>query len=79
MILIQIADKDLVALEVKYHKHVTKSTQPCKARFPQLLFHIPKVRNKSETVYAECLGQASVAEGFMDDDIQTSQSSHARV
>ena len=77
-ILIQIADKDLVALEVKYHKHVTKSTQPCK-RFPQLLFHKPKVRNKSETVYAECLSQASVAEGFMDDDIQTSQSSHARV
>jgi hypothetical protein len=29
--------------------------------FSQLLFHRPKVRNKSEIVYAECLSQASVA------------------
>jgi hypothetical protein len=44
-------------------------------RFPQLVFHGPKVRNKSEIVYAERLSQASVAESFMDDDIETSQSS----
>ena len=33
-------------------------------RFPQLVFHRPKVRNKSEIVYAECLSQASVAESL---------------
>jgi hypothetical protein len=140
-ILIQIADKDLVALEVKYHKRCyekytsflrhSPSTQSndnegemheCKyeesfnvlceefvkeklikqenifymkklkrefvktvkrventdgssyrtfrlkqrlgKRFPQLVFHRPKVRNKSEIVYAECLSQASVAESL---------------
>ena len=46
----------------------------CK-RFPQLVFHRAKVRNKSEIVHTECLSQASVAESFMDDDIETSQSS----
>ena len=46
----------------------------CK-RFPQLVFHRAKVRNKSEMVYTECLSQASVAESFMVDDIETSQNS----
>ena len=44
-------------------------------RFPQLVFHRPKIRNKSEIVYAECLSQSSVAESFIDDDMGTSQSS----
>ena len=54
---------------MKYHKH-------CYERFPQLLFHGSKVRNKSEIVYADCLSQASVAESVMHDDIETSQNSH---
>ena len=33
-----------------------------KDRFPQLVFHTPKVRNKSEIVYVEYLCQGSVAE-----------------
>ncbi|XP_028419097.1 uncharacterized protein LOC114544759 [Dendronephthya gigantea] len=44
-------------------------------RFPQLVFHRPKVRSKSEIVYAECLSQASVAESFMGNNEETSQSS----
>jgi hypothetical protein len=43
--------------------------------FPQFVFHRAKVLNKSDIVYAECLSQAIVAESFMDDDIETSQSS----
>ena len=73
-IFIQIDDKDLVALEVKYHKQCYEK-YTCKS-FPQLVFDKPKVGNKSELiVYAGCLSQASVAESFMDDDIETSQSS----
>ena len=134
-LLIHIADKDLVALEVKYHKRCyekytlflrhstgsqTKEQHECKyeksfdvfceefvriqmikeenvfymkrltkefvktvarventdasnyrtfrlkerlcERFPQLVFHTPTVRNKSEIVYVECLSQGRVAE-----------------
>ena len=149
-ILIQIADKDMVALEVKYHKrcyekytsflrHSMQSTGEenekqvykyeksfdvfCKdfvieklikqdniyymrklkkefikmvrrvenedasgyrsfrlkkrlrERFPQLMFHRPKMRSKSEIVYTECLSPATVAESFIDNDGETSQSS----
>jgi hypothetical protein len=61
-------------LKVKYHKQCYEKYM-CK-RFPQLVFYRPKLWNKSEIVYAECLSQASVAESFMDDDIETSQSSY---
>jgi hypothetical protein len=60
-------------LKVKYHKQCYEKNM-CK-RFPQLVFHRPKLWKKSEIVYAECLSQASVVESCMDDDITTSQSS----
>ena len=44
-------------------------------RFPQLIFHRPKMRSKSEIVYSECLSHASVAESFIDNVEETSQSS----
>ena len=62
-ILTQIADKDL-ALKVKYHKQCYEKYM-CK-RFPQLVFHWPKLWNKSKIVYAECLSQASVAESSIN-------------
>jgi hypothetical protein len=58
---------------VEYHKQCYEKYM-CK-RFPQLVFHRPKLWNKSEIVYAECLSQASVTKSFMD-DMETSQSSH---
>ena len=60
---------------MKYHKQCYEK-YTCK-RFPQLVFDKPKVGNKSGEliVYAGCLSQASVAESFVDDDIETSQSS----
>jgi hypothetical protein len=146
-LLIHIADKDLVALEVKYHKRCyekytsflrhstesqTKEQHECKyeksfdvfceefvriqmikeenvfymkrltkefvktaarvenaddsnyrtfrlkerlrERFPQLVFHTPTVRNKSEIVYVECLSQGRVAESFLNEDIGMSES-----
>ena len=44
-------------------------------KFPQLVFHRPKVRTKSDIVYSECLSKGSVAESFIEDDVETSQSS----
>lgn len=44
-------------------------------RFPQLVFHRPKLRSRSEIVYTECLSRASVAESFIDMNEETSQSS----
>ena len=43
-------------------------------RFPQLVFHTPTVRNKSEIVYVECLSQGSVAESFLGEEIGASES-----
>lgn len=146
-ILIQISDKDLIALEVKYHKRCyekytsflrhntefqTQEQHECKyeksfdafcehfvrtqiikeenifymkrltkefvktvarvenadasnyrtfrlkerlrERFPQLVFHTPTVRNKSEIVYAECLSQGKVAESFLNEGVRTPES-----
>ena len=44
-------------------------------KFPQLVFHRPKVRTKSDIAYSECLSKGSVAESFIEDDVETSQSS----
>ena len=146
-ILIQISDKDLIALEVKYHKRCyekytsflrhntgfqTQEQHECKyeksfdafcedfvrtqiikeenifymkrltkefvktvervenadasnyrtfrlkerlrERFPQLVFHTPTVRNKSEIVYVECLSQGSVAESYLNESVGTYES-----
>ena len=44
-------------------------------KFPQLVFHTPKRRNKSEIVYAASIGQGDVAEHYLsNEDSQTSQS-----
>ena len=150
-ILLQIADKDCVALEVKYHKRcyqgyteflrrtdATENTEESKVRskckyeesfevfcerfvkgklidneeiyymkkieeefvrtvaevencdasnyrrfrlkerllekFPQLVFYAPKQRNKSEIVYAQSICQGVVAEHYLNEESQTSQS-----
>ena len=44
-------------------------------KFPQLVFDRPKVRTKSDIVYSECLSKGSVAESFIEDDVEISQSS----
>ena len=134
-ILLQIANKDMVALEVKYHKRCydkytsfLRTTTQCeksfdvfceefvkeklikqenifymkrlkkefvktvkrvqnedaasyrtfrlkerlRKKFPQLVFHRPKVRTKTDIVYSECLSKGSVAESFIEDDVETS-------
>ena len=43
-------------------------------RFPNLVFHTPKERNKSEIVFAECLSKGNVAESFLKENDETSQS-----
>ena len=43
-------------------------------RFPNLVFHAPKERNKSEIVFAECLSKGNVAESFLKENNETSQS-----
>ena len=144
-ILIHLADKDCVAIEVKYHKrcyerytsfvrHETKSDDKytCKyeisfnvfcetfvrkeiiendniyfmkkvkqefvnvvkqvedadasnyrtfrlkkrlqEKFPRLVFHIPKERNKSEIVFAESINTGNVAENYLNEEDETSQS-----
>ena len=35
-------------------------------RFPQLAFHTPTVRNKSEIVYVECLSQGPCSRKFSE-------------
>lgn len=40
-------------------------------RFPQLVFHTPRIRNKSEIVYVEDLSQASVAERLLSSQNQS--------
>ena len=39
------------------------------------MFHRPKMRSKSEIVYAECLSPGNVAESFIDNEGENSQSS----
>ena len=43
-------------------------------RFPQLVFHTPYERNRSEIVYAQTICQGVVAEHYLDEESQTSQS-----
>ena len=43
-------------------------------RFPQLVFHRPNKRNKSEIVYADNLCRGMVAEHYLKEEILTSQS-----
>ena len=44
-------------------------------KFPQLVFHTPKRRNKSEIVYAAIICQGDVAEHYLSNEYsQTSQS-----
>lgn len=43
-------------------------------RFPQIVFFSPKERNKSEIVYVEGLCQGTVAENYLNEDTETSQS-----
>ena len=43
-------------------------------RFPNLVFHTPKERNKSEIVFVECLSKGNVAERFLKENDETSQS-----
>ena len=43
-------------------------------RFPQLVFHQPNKRNKSEIVYADNLCRGMVAEHYLKEESQTSQS-----
>ena len=43
-------------------------------RFPQLVFHVPKERNKSEVVFAECINTGNVAESYLNQDFESSQS-----
>ncbi|XP_028410493.1 uncharacterized protein LOC114533190 [Dendronephthya gigantea] len=40
-------------------------------KFPELVFYLPKMRRKSEIVYAESLSQGAVAEAYLDDENQT--------
>ena len=47
-------------------------------RFPQLVFHTPKVRNKSEIVYAEDLDQGNVAESLLESKGEISDSDEER-
>ena len=42
-------------------------------RFPQLVFNRPKLQTKSGIVYSDCLSKGSVAESFIDYDLETSQ------
>ena len=42
--------------------------QRLKQRFPQLVFHTPKIRNKSEIVYVEDLSQGKTAEKLVSQD-----------
>lgn len=42
-------------------------------RFPQLVFNRPKLQTKSDIVYSDCLSKGSVAESFIDYDLETSQ------
>ena len=44
-------------------------------KFPQPVFHRSNVRTKSDIVYSECLSKGSVAESFIEDDVETFQSS----
>ena len=44
-------------------------------RYPQLVFHTPKVRNKSEIVYAEDLDQGNVAESLLKSKEEMNDSS----
>ena len=62
----------------KNEKHIYKYEKSFKRlceRFPQLMFHKSKVRSNSDTVYTECLSPANVAESFIDNNRETSQSS----
>ena len=43
-------------------------------RFPNLVFHTPKERNKGEIVFAECLSKGNVAESFLKENDETWQS-----
>ena len=45
--------------------------QRLKERFPQLVFHTPKVRNRSEIVYTEDLSRGNVAEILLTTDEQS--------
>ena len=36
-------------------------------KFPQLVFHRPKVRTKGDIVYSECLRKGSVAESLIEE------------
>ena len=42
-------------------------------RFPQLVFHTPTVRNKSEIVYAECTSTGTIAESFLEEDAELAE------
>ena len=43
-------------------------------RFPNLVFHTPKEWNKSEIAFAECSSKGNVAESFLNENDETSQS-----
>ena len=43
-------------------------------RFPQLVFHTPNERNRSQIVYAQSICQGVVAEHYLNEESQTSQS-----
>ena len=43
-------------------------------RFPNLVFHTPKERNKGEIVFAECLSKGNVVESFLKENDETWQS-----
>ena len=43
-------------------------------KFTQLVFHIPKERNKSETVFAESINIGNMAKNYLNEEDETSQS-----